>query len=72
VLFAVFLALLALSTDFKQRMLYLIPCLVLFYGTIVLFSLEYDKASIHAWKKKEKSLIEETYSKYVTNYHKKK
>ncbi len=49
-----------------------VPVFLLFYLTFFLFTLEYDKKMSEAWKKKEKKLIQETYAKYVKEYHKKK
>jgi len=49
-----------------------VPVFLLFYLTFFLFTLEYDTKMSEAWKKKEKKLIQETYAKYVKEYHKKK
>ncbi len=70
IFFAVCISLLVLNPDPNKRMLYLVPTLILFYATFMLFSLEYDRERMKAWRKKEKSLIEDTYSKFVSESYK--
>jgi membrane protein implicated in regulation of membrane protease activity len=70
--FAVAVALMALAGSLYTRMLLLVPVLLLFYVTWILFAIEYERHKSGLWKKKEKKIIEETYSKFVRNYHKTK
>jgi archaellum biogenesis protein FlaJ (TadC family) len=64
IIFAVFLGMLAITEDNLSRMFYLVPVLIFFYATIVLYSVEYDAQGNQMWKKKERKLVEETYLKF--------
>ena len=45
-----------------------VPVIVLFITTLILFAIEYDKKRVEMWKRKEKKLIEQVYSKFVKVY----
>ncbi|MFH2021299.1 MAG: hypothetical protein ABIJ34_07835 [archaeon] len=64
ILFAVFIGMLAITEEKTARMIYLVPVLVFFYATILLYSLEYDAQGRNLWKKKERKLIDETYTRF--------
>jgi hypothetical protein len=66
------IALLSLVTSDKlgTRMMLMSAVLVLFYVTLMLFSVDYDKESRTQWKNKEKRLIEETYVKFFNKSNK--
>jgi hypothetical protein len=66
------IALLSLVTSDKlgTRMMLMSAVLVLFYITLMLFSVDYDKESRAQWKNKEKKLIEETYVKFFNKSNK--
>lgn len=61
IFFAIFISLLAINEDSFYRMLLLIPCLILFYLTLIVFAYEYDKEKNRLWVKKENRLKEEIY-----------
>jgi hypothetical protein len=64
IVFAVVAMFLAISDNKSERLLLLIPLLVLYYLGFVFFSVEYDKMNIQNWKSKEKKVIEDTYEKF--------
>jgi len=66
------LSLLTINENLNTRMIYLIPVLVLFFTSWVLFTVEYDKQRSVKWKQKEKKIIEKVYSKFVREYYEKK
>ena len=62
------IAVLALSDEKQVRMLLVVPILVFFESTFLLFQVEYDKRSMVAWKEKEKQIEEELALKLVRYY----
>lgn len=71
VIFAIIYGIQVIVNDKFTRMKLIVPVLVLYYATLLLFSVEYDKTRIKQWRKKEKKLIERTYSRFVKEYYKK-
>ncbi|MEM4397941.1 MAG: hypothetical protein QW757_04955 [Candidatus Woesearchaeota archaeon] len=68
ILFSVILTLLAMNESLFYRMFLLVIVLVLFFITIILFALEYDKENMKAWNKKELKLKEEMYLSFFDKY----
>jgi hypothetical protein len=64
IVFAVVAMFLAISDNKSERLLLLIPLLVLYYLGFVFFSVEYDKENIQNWRNKERKVIEDTYEKF--------
>ena len=64
IIFAVFLGMLTITEEKVSRMFYLVPVLIFFYATIILYSIEYDNQCNQMWKKKEKKLVEQTYLRF--------
>lgn len=59
----------------KERMTRLkliVPVIILYYTTLMLFALDYDRMHIKQWRKKEKKLVENTYTRFLENYYIKK
>ena len=56
VAFVVILTYMAMSDSFLYRVVSIIPLLLLFYATLFLFGVEYDKIEQDMWKKKEERL----------------
>lgn len=69
IMFAIVYAIQVLVDDKMLRMKLLVPGLVLFYATLILFSVEYDSKGIKEWRRKEKKLIERTFSRFVKMYY---
>ena len=69
IVFVVVLTLLATNSSVDTRMLMLVACMVLFYITIIVFGVEMEKEKRTMWHQKEKKLIEETYARFVSEYH---
>jgi Sec-independent protein secretion pathway component TatC len=65
--FAALAAVIALSDDRKERLMLLIPLLIIYYLSFVFFSYDYDRQSMLSWKKKEKKVIEDTYTRFFEN-----
>ncbi|MEM3374410.1 MAG: hypothetical protein QXE31_04270 [Candidatus Woesearchaeota archaeon] len=72
ILFSVFLTFLTMNESLFYRMFLLVIVLVLFFITIILFALEYDKENMKAWNKKEIKLKEELYLSFFNKYFKEK
>lgn len=64
--FVLFLSGAAMHPDLNARMLMMVPSLIMFYATLVLFGMEYEKDRSLFWKKKEKKLVEETYLRFFS------
>jgi hypothetical protein len=64
IVFAGIAVFLAISDSKNERLLLLIPLLVLYYLGFIFFSVEYDKENIQNWKSKEKKVIEDTYERF--------
>ncbi|MFH1409348.1 MAG: hypothetical protein ABIH34_05550 [Nanoarchaeota archaeon] len=69
VLFAIILTVLALQDDLATRMILVVPVLVLFFGTLILFSLGYDQLSSVSFKQRGEKVKEEAYIKFVKDYY---
>ena len=56
ILMIILLSLMSLNNSLKTRMIYIVPIIVLYYTTFMLFSFDYDKKMIERWKVKEDKL----------------
>ena len=72
ILFTVMYTIQVIIKDRVKRMNMIVPVLVLFYVTFILFSIEYDKKMITSWKRQEKKIIDRTFSKFIKLYYKNK
>lgn len=72
IIFVIVLTLLTINNNLNERMLLLVIVMIFFYATFIIFGYELEKQKRLSWKKKEKKLIEETYSKFVIDFYKKK
>ena len=70
IIYVIILTLLTINNNLQTRMLLLVIVMIFFYATFILFGYELEKQKRLSWKKKEKKLIEETYSKFVSEYYK--
>ncbi len=57
-----------MKPSLQSRMILIVPVLLLFYITLFSFMLEYEKKGREMWRKKEKKLIESSYSKFSLAY----
>jgi hypothetical protein len=69
---AIDIALMAVSTNEKTRYILLIPAMVLFYSTLILFSVEYDSLMMKQWKRSEEKVKKEAYISSFIEYLKEK
>jgi hypothetical protein len=69
ILFAILYAFQMLIPSQKTRIFLMVPILILYYATFILFGMEYDKRMIEEWKKKEKKVVEDSYGEFVRRYH---
>ena len=65
VLFTIVFMLQVINPDLEARMKLIPAVIVLFYATLVFFSLDYEKRRRKAWERKKRKLIEEVYSRFV-------
>lgn len=70
----ILLSLMSLNNSLKTRMIYIVPIIVLYYTTFMLFSFDYDKKMIERWKVKEDKLKNtlnvESIEKYLKDKYK--
>ena len=64
VLFAAFVAVLAMSQDLKTRMLLTVPVMVLYFTAMLTMIVEYDRQEMKNWEIKKRKLIEDTYVRF--------
>ena len=60
----VLLGLALINDSLQTRALLIVPVLVLFHASIVVFGIEYDSMNMKQWKEKEKRIIDETISRF--------
>ncbi|MBT4823913.1 hypothetical protein HN695_00925 [Candidatus Woesearchaeota archaeon] len=60
----VLLGLALINDSLHTRALLIVPVLVLFHASIVVFGVEFDNMNMRSWKEKEKRIIEETIAKF--------
>ncbi len=70
-IFTALLAYMVTNNSLNTRMLLIVPVLVFFYLTLVLFTIDYDKENMAVWHRKEKKLLEDTYTEFVRKYYRK-
>ncbi|MBT3463524.1 hypothetical protein HOD20_01885 [archaeon] len=74
ILMIILLSLMSLNNSLKTRMIYIVPIIVLYYTTFMLFSFDYDKKMIERWKVKEDKLKNtlnvESIEKYLKDKYK--
>ena len=68
ILFTLIYSLQIITKEMKIRMNLIVPVMILFFATFLLFAIEYDKKRSLMWKSKEKKLIEKVYGKFVKVY----
>lgn len=68
IIFTVLYTIQTITPSLKTRMNLIAPVMILFFGTFVLFIIDYEKTGRKAWSKKEKKLIESSYEKFYMTY----
>ena len=63
----VLLGLALINDSLQTRALLIVPVLVLFHASIVVFGIEYDSMNMKQWKEKEKRIIDETISRFKSS-----
>ena len=56
----------------SKRYILVVPALVIFYTTFILFAVDYDKTMMKQWREKEIKITEETFLQFYQHYLKKK
>ena len=72
ILFVIVYTVQVITQDLTKRMNMIVPVLVLFYATFILFTMEYDKRMITSWKRQEKKIVKRTFSRFINMYYKNK
>ena len=72
ILFAVAVGFLALAEKLQSRIILTVVVIILFYASLILFAMEYEKQRKKAWDKKVKRIEKEAYEKFVLDYKSKK
>jgi hypothetical protein len=76
IMMAGFIALIAITDSEKTRYIYVVPTIILFYISLILFAVEYDGLMIKQWKKNEEKIKtkvrKEAYIESFNEYLKKK
>ncbi|MFH0875008.1 MAG: hypothetical protein V1859_03660 [archaeon] len=71
IIFALLLVYMATNESFNARIILLIPLLVLFYLSIILFGIEFDRQCSNVIKSKVEHAKKEAYESFVRENHKK-
>lgn len=66
---AVLITLMAINHDEFTRYVYLVPILISFFMTTVLFAIEYDKNMVKRFKIMKKTAESDAYAKFVSEYY---
>ena len=60
----VLLGLALINNNLRTRALLIVPVLILFHASIIVFGLEYESMNKEQWKVKEEKIIKETIAKF--------
>lgn len=61
--------LMAIAEKTFTRYVLLIPVLICFYVTLILFTIDYDRMMIKQWKIKENKNVDAAYLEFVRKYY---
>ena len=62
------IALMAVYNSQEMRYILVIPAIILFYASFILFAVEYDRMMMRQWKKNEEKVKENAYVEFFQNY----
>jgi hypothetical protein len=68
VLMAGIIAMMAVYNNQTVRYILVIPSIVLFYASLILFAVEYDRLMMKQWKKNEEKVKENAYVEFFQSY----
>lgn len=66
---AALITIMAINPDEFTRYVYLIPILISFFGTIVLFAVEYDRNMVKRYGVMKKTAEDDAYTRFVKEYY---